>query len=168
VREAVQRLRARAEAELGVRATAVEVRYELRYAGQSFELTVRKDSSDPDLCEPDALRERFAAEHERRYGYRDERSEVELVNVRVSALGEAPAVSLAGQAQAAYERGHTRVAWAGRWLEAELWRGEPPAGARIEGPALCALPESTLLVPPGWAGAVDELGTIALERVRDE
>jgi N-methylhydantoinase A len=142
------------------------VRYELRYAGQSFELTVRRDAAAPDACDPNALRDAFAAEHERRYGYRDERGEVELVNIRVSALGERPAVSLRGAPQATCERGEARVAFAGQWLEAELWRDEPPSGARIRGPALCAMPESTLLVPPGWAGAVDELGTIVLERAR--
>jgi N-methylhydantoinase A/oxoprolinase/acetone carboxylase beta subunit len=60
--------------------------------------------------------------------------------------------------------GRTRLALAGEWLDAELWRGDPPTGARIAGPALCAMPESTLLVPPGWAGTVDALGTIVLER----
>jgi N-methylhydantoinase A len=174
VRELVERLRARAAAELGAPTAAVELRYELRYAGQSFELTVRRNADDPDACDPDALRELFAAEHERRYGYRDERGEVELVNVRVSALGEPPLARLtgaaarqsepAGRASRRSATGIARVAFAGRWLEAELWRGQPPAGARVQGPALCAMEESTLLVPPGWAGAVDELGTIALER----
>ncbi len=60
--------------------------------------------------------------------------------------------------------GRTRVVFDGDWVEAELWRGELPAGGRVAGPALCALPESTLLVPPGWSGAVDEHGTIVLER----
>jgi N-methylhydantoinase A len=192
VHEAVERLRVRAAAELGAPVASTEVRYELRYRGQSFELTVRADTLaagatrtafTPDAAgneedagnerdtsaqgastDPDLLREAFAAEHERRYGYRDECGEVELVNVRVSALGEPPAVSLAGAPREPCRRGHTRVALAGEWLDAELWRGEPPTGARIAGPALCALPESTLLVPPGWAGTVDELGTIVLER----
>jgi N-methylhydantoinase A len=188
VRDAVERLRARAAAELGASVASTEVRYELRYAGQSFELSVRSETLEstrrdealsPELggealcpkrsgaaTDPELLREAFAAEHERRYGYRDERGEVELVNIRVSALGEAPAVSLAGRLYEPCKRGCTRVAIAGEWLEAELWRGAPPSGARIEGPALCAMPESTLLVPSDWAGTVDELGTIVLEQVR--
>jgi N-methylhydantoinase A len=195
VREIVGRLCARAAAELGAPVARTEVRYELCYRGQSFELTVRADTLAPGATGdagdaggqgastgPDLLREAFAAEHERRYGYRDERGEVELVNVRVSALGEPPAVNLAGAPRAAREpagrrsrrvrrmarssTGRTRLAVAGEWLDAELWRCAPPPGAHIEGPALCAMPESTLLVPPGWAGTVDELGTIVLERTR--
>ena len=36
--------------------------------------------------------------------------------------------------------------------------------ARLAGPALCALPEATLLIPPGWCGEVDAHGTIHLQR----
>ena len=41
--------------------------YELRYRGQAFELSV---NAGPEP-HPDELVEEFAAEHERRYGYRD-------------------------------------------------------------------------------------------------
>jgi len=49
-------------------------------------------------------------------------------------------------------------------LEAAVHSGELPAGTALSGPALCALPEATLLVPPGWSGEVDEHGTIRLHR----
>ncbi len=163
LQELVRVLGARAGAELGAPVARFECRYELRYAGQSFELAVRAEGADPPP--PEQLRERFAAEHERRYGYRDERGEVELVNVRLSALGAAPPLALAATASEPCRRGRTQVVFAGEWLDAELWRAQPPARARIEGPALCALAQSTLLVPPGWFGSVDELGTIALERL---
>jgi N-methylhydantoinase A len=188
VQEALERLRARASAELGEPVAHVKVRYELRYAGQSFELSVSSDAlaaeshrkppapqlgseaRRPETAEmtgdPELLREAFAAEHQRRYGYRDESNEVELVNIRVSAFGAAPMVVLAGTSRQTGERERTSVAFGGQWFDATLWRGEPQPGARIEGPALCAMAESTLLVPPGWVGAVDDLGTIVLEQVR--
>jgi N-methylhydantoinase A len=158
----VGRLIERATTELNPRAGTgapvahVSVRYELRYKGQSFELTVRD--------EIDRLREAFEEAHEQRYGYRDEDAEVELVNVRVSVRGERPALRLKGAAVEPPVRGTTRVVFDGEHVEAELWRGELPAGARVRGPALCAMPESTLLVPPGWSGQVDEYGTVVLER----
>jgi N-methylhydantoinase A len=188
VQEALERLRARASAELGVPVAHVKVRYELRYAGQSFELSVSSEAlaaephqkpPGPQLgskarrpetagmtSDPGLLREAFAAEHERRYGYRDDSNEVELVNIRVSAFGDAPVVVLAGTSRQTGERERTSIAFGGQWFDAELWRGEPLPGARIEGPALCAMAESTLLVPPGWEGTVDEFGTIALERAQ--
>jgi N-methylhydantoinase A len=160
VAEELDELIERATGELDGPVEHVDVRYELRYRGQSFELTVEAEIDR----EIDRLREAFESAHEQRYGYRDEHAEVELVNVRVSAIGERPALrlSLAREDLPVSER--TRVAFDGQWLEAELWRGELPAGARVRGPALCAMPESTLLVPPGWSGETNEHGTIVLER----
>jgi N-methylhydantoinase A len=150
----------RATGELDEPADRIDVSYELRYEGQAFELTVEAEVED--------LREAFEDAHEQRYGYRDEDAEVELVNMRVSAIGARPALRLSGASATMPPRASTRIVFDGELVEAELWRGEPPAGARIAGPALCALPESTLLVPPGWSGAVDERGTVVLEDERDK
>jgi N-methylhydantoinase A len=169
-------------------AARLGVRYELRYRGQSFELTVDGEI-DPEDCfldemfvpvsdapaagehallNPARLREAFEEAHEQRYGYRDEDAEVELVNVRVSAVGPRPAVRLTSACADPPVRGSTIVVFDGEPTETELWRGELRAGTRVCGPALCAMDESTLLVPPGWSGSVDEHGTVALERERAE
>jgi N-methylhydantoinase A len=63
----------------------IELAWDLRYHGQSHELTVR-GGDDHDL------RERFEALHEERYGHRDPDGEVELVTVRVT--GRLPAQPL--------------------------------------------------------------------------
>ena len=34
----------------------------------------------------------------------------------------------------------------------------------VTGPAVCELPEATLLVRPGWCGRADAEGTVVLER----
>jgi N-methylhydantoinase A len=147
----------RAMGELDGPAGRIVTRYELRYRGQSFELSVEAGIED--------LRTAFKDAHEQRYGYRDAEAEVELVNVRVSAWGERPPLALRAAAGKSPAQATTQVVFDGERVEAELWRGELPAGARIEGPALCAMPESTLLVPPGWSGSVDEHGTVVLERL---
>ncbi len=173
----------RARAELDGPPAQIAVRYELRYAGQAFELSV-DEHLDPavflgdghvrsrnapaagsdGLREPAALRSAFETEHERRYGYRDERAEVELVNMRVSAIGERPPLRLQDASVARAARASTQVVFDGEWVQAELWRGELGAGTRVRGPALCAMGQSTLLMPPGWSGTVDERGTVVLER----
>ena len=43
-----------------------------------------------------------------------------------------------------------RARFDGEWLEAEVLRGEPPAGTEAEGPCVFELPEATLVLPPGW------------------
>jgi N-methylhydantoinase A/oxoprolinase/acetone carboxylase beta subunit len=68
---------------------AAEVAWDVRYRGQSFELTIR--GVDP---EPDALREAFEAEHEERYGYRDGEAPIEVVTVRTTDREPGPEIDL--------------------------------------------------------------------------
>ena len=153
--------------ELGEPPARIRVRHELRYSGQSFELPVdeeREPSSPPPALGPGELREAFAEAHEERYGYRDEEAETELVNLRASAWGVAPRL---GPSHGPGQRGPARktaVIFAGRPVQTSLFEGLPPAGTALEGPALCALSESTLLVGPGWRGRVEANGTIRLTR----
>jgi len=131
------------------------VTLDLRYAGQSFELTVPWEGD---------VRERFHALHEERYGYRDPEAEVELVTIQVSEIEPGPEVALAA-AGGAREPARTRaVVVDGRPVEAEIWIGELAAGVRVAGPAVWQGPEATLLVAPGWSGTVDEAGTVILGR----
>jgi N-methylhydantoinase A len=168
----------------------IRVRFELRYRGQSFELGVEETwsrneqalsggeeplpgsgetrSSAAVTPNPAALREAFAKAHEERYGYREEGGEVELVTIRVSAWGDAPVVRLAAAAGEEPERERRQVRVDGTEREAEYLRGELPPGTRIAGPAVCAFPETTLWIPPGWSGKVDAHGTVVLSAAREE
>ena len=141
---------------------ARRVTAELRYRGQSFELAVDCGEAP----EPDALRDAFAAAHERAYGYRDEEAPVELVTLRVTATepGAEIDAAAAGSAGGGARRSTRRTWFDGAEHEAIVLTGEPSPGTEIEGPAICELPEATLAVPPGWAGAVEPSGTIRLER----
>jgi N-methylhydantoinase A len=153
-------LLAAARSGLGAAPVRSRVRHELRYRGQSFELSIEESES----VDPHVLREAFARAHELRYGYRDDSAEVELVNIRASVWGASPALR-ALAATAAAPAAQTRpIVFEQEELEADVHRGELPAGTRLSGPALCALPEATLLVPPGWSGEVDRHGTIHLQR----
>ncbi len=168
-------LLAQAGRELEGTPSRVRVRYELRYSGQSFELPVEEDLAAVEPSKREnvdlgiaglgscALRQGFDAAHEQRYGYRDEHAEVELVNVRVSVWGPSPVLRphvAPGAAPARFER---PIVFDGERVQASVIAGEPPPGMLVRGPALCALPEATLLIPPGWSGEVDEYGTIRLE-----
>ncbi len=146
----------------GLESGRVEVTYELRYRGQAFELAVEAGPQP----EPGELEEAFAAEHERRYGYRNHEAEVELVNVRVAVIEPATEPRPHPAPEGSLERGHRRARFAGEWLEAEVLHGEPGAGERAAGPCVFELPESTLVLPPGWECEVDEAGTIVAERRR--
>ncbi|MDX6682032.1 MAG: N-methylhydantoinase [Solirubrobacteraceae bacterium] len=140
------------------------VAYDVRYRGQAHELTVR-DLDDPAVG---ALRAAFEDLHDERYGYRDADAPIEVVTIRATASEPGPELDLAaGEGAAACERSRRAVIFDGESEDAEILRGEPARGERIAGPAVCELPETTLVVPPGWAGTVDDAGTIVLERAPD-
>jgi N-methylhydantoinase A len=137
-----------------------EVTYEMRYAGQAFELPV-SGSTEPD---PADLAERFAAAHEQLYGHRDPEAEVVLVHIRLALVtpGSRPRPA-AGEGT--IERGSRRVRFNGEWLETPVLRGEPAAGSAIDGPVIFELPESTFVLPPGWSSEVDGSGTVRAARI---
>jgi N-methylhydantoinase A len=158
VRHDVEELAGHARDALGEPGAPLRVTYELRYRGQAFELAVERDGP----VTPDELVEAFAALHEERYGYSDPESRVELVTVRVTARVPGPDVTLEAPTGDPPERTRRTAVFGDDEHEAEVVRGELPAGMEIEGPAICELPEATLVVPPAWAGEVDDTGTVKL------
>jgi N-methylhydantoinase A len=135
-----------------------EVIYEMRYAGQAFELPVSGTTS-PD---PADLTERFAAAHEQLYGHRGPEAEVMLVHIRLAMVtpGARPRPTASA---GTVERGSRRVRFEGEWMETPVLRGEPSAGTKAQGPVIFELPETTFVLPPGWHAEIDEAGTIRAE-----
>ncbi len=150
----------RATIATGMEGAGAEVTFELRYRGQSFELPVAGEEA-PD---PADLIEAFAAEHERRYGFRAAETPVELVAIGIALSEPAPEPRPRAATEGALERRTRRVRFAGSWHETSVLRGEPPAGHAIAGPAVLELPETTLVLPPGWTARVDDHGTVVGER----
>jgi N-methylhydantoinase A len=155
----VEELGEQARSELAEPEAELGATYELRYRGQAFELSIRASLTP----EPDQLREAFEGLHEERYGYRDAEQGLELVTIRVSATVPGAEASL-GEAETAgeLERGRRTAIFGGSEIELQVLRGSPPPRTEIEAPAVVELPESTLLVPEGWRGEVDQQGTIHL------
>jgi N-methylhydantoinase A len=134
---------------------------DLRYKGQSFELTVGAEDLE-------GMAARFHAAHERRYAYRMEDEVVELVNLRLVATvpREEPELSGASPRWDGSPR-RRRACVDGGWRELDVHdRGALGVGSELQGPAVVEFAESTLLVRPGWRATVDEIGTLNLERRR--
>src|SRR5215211_1664036 len=80
IADVVERLAERGRDELHEPEAETRASYDLRYAGQAFELTIDGDTA-PD---PDNLRQAFDSAHDERYGYVDDDAALELVTVRVA------------------------------------------------------------------------------------
>jgi N-methylhydantoinase A len=138
----------------------VERGADLRYAGQSHELTV----SVPEAFDAATVRERFEAAHERARGYRLDDEPVELVTLRVTATveGDQPNISHEGTDNA--QTGEREAFFDGAFRETAVYdRERLAAGTTIDGPAICEGGESTVVVPPEWTASVDDRGTLRLE-----
>ncbi|HEV8425093.1 MAG TPA: hydantoinase/oxoprolinase family protein [Actinomycetes bacterium] len=134
---------------------------DVRYQGQSFELTVSAEGLE-------GLAGRFHVEHQRRYGHRMEDEVVELVNLRLIATvprdkPDFHEESLSREATAA----RRRAIFDGTWRDIDVYqRADLGAGAKLRGPVVVEFAESTLVVRPSWQATVDGVGTLILERQR--
>jgi N-methylhydantoinase A len=145
-----------AAAGAGIEGAEPEVVYEMRYAGQAFELAVR-GPVEPD---PEDLKRRFELAHEERYGHRDPDGEIVLVDIGLALVAPGPqprpvAASAGGLAESC-----RRIRFGEEWIGTPVLRGEPAAGTSRAGPVVFELPEATLVLPPGWQAEVDAAGTI--------
>jgi N-methylhydantoinase A len=134
----------------------VRASYDLRYAGQAFELTVHGGPS-PD---PAALRQAFNTVHRDHYGFYDDDAELELVTVRVAVAQPGAEPSLADPPPAA-DAGTRPAVFDGERVETRIVRGVPDEAT---GPAIAELPGATLVIPPGWRVQHAGAGTLHMER----
>jgi N-methylhydantoinase A len=156
VARVVDRLAARGREEIGADDAEVRASYDLRYAGQAFELTVHGGPAP----EPHALRAAFDTVHRDHYGFEDPDAALELVTVRVAVAQPGATPDLADPPPA--EDAGTRTAiFDGARVDARVVRGAPE---QVGGPAIVELPGATLVVPPGWRAERVAAGTLVMER----
>jgi N-methylhydantoinase A len=133
---------------------------DLRYVGQSFELTVPAGRG---------LLERFHAEHDRTYGFSAPEEPVEVVSLRLTSVGTIakPPPRTLGADGTAEPKEHRPVYFAesAGYVDCPIYdRYALPAGATFPGPAIAEEFDSTTVVHPGYAVLVDEAGNLLIER----
>ena len=140
-----------------------------RYVGQSFELTIDYPSLTRRSDLQRAIANSFYRAHLQRFGYADRAEAVEIVNLRVKLELEVEKPTIEAQeityADASGARiDDVNVVFREGTLTTTLYdRDKLAAGNYVEGPALLLQLDTTVVVPPGWGGAVDPLGNLVLE-----
>jgi len=146
---------------------------DLRYHGQSFELTLPVAAMHIDARAIAELEEAFGREHERTYGHRAGPAEpVELVNLRVVADGipERSRVPDRLRIDRTGDPLSGRRAYFGPadgWLDTPVLR-RPDLTAPRPGPCIIEEYDATCLVPPRAEAALDDFGNIVLTLGPDE
>jgi N-methylhydantoinase A len=147
---------------------------DLRYEHQSFELTCPLAEGPLTVTHLQTLVETFHDEHRRLYSYDLRTAPVELVNLRLTALGALPhrprpTPSAGGGRPADALTGQRPVYFRGAGFVAtpSYARAGLGPGAVFGGPAIVEQDDSTLLVAPAFVARVDAAHAIHLDRAGD-
>jgi N-methylhydantoinase A len=148
-------------AEQGVNNTTRDVvRWaDLRYHGQSFEVAVQLNQGG--LAGLSELPELFHARHQTVYGFNDPDAAIEVINLRVQAVGGvAKPERLTPRPSEGMPPGAARrrsVLLNGETLDTTVYAREALApGMRLNGPAIVVQYDTTTFVPPDYRITVDE------------
>jgi N-methylhydantoinase A len=175
--EAIRQVEARALAELlqeGVeRERATLLRHlDVRYVGQHHEVTIQIPHGEA-IAEGHlaGIAESFHRAHERLYTYASPENLLEVMNLRVTAVGAVDKTGLnrkglGGEEAGGARKGERRVYFA----ETAGFRAVPvyerdrlSPGNRLAGPAVVEERITTVVVHPGWSLRVDEYENLVLE-----
>lgn len=150
---------------VGPGASRISRAADLRYKGQSFEITVPL----PEGATAEALITAFHAAYHDAFGHSDPETAVQLVNLRVSAARQPPEIRLPfapGPAHAAVPAGHVALGIGTRSGMAALYhKASLKPGAAFTGPAIVTQDDTTIFVPEGWTAALDGFGNLMLEQI---
>jgi N-methylhydantoinase A len=148
----------------------LEAALDLRYRGQSYELTVPLALPITNATVQGAV-DAFHRVHAQRYGYAMPDEPVTVVTVRVAGRGPGARPQLPrqplGDANAVAAIVGERAVWfsaAGPVTTLLYDRAKLLAGNRLGGPAVVLQYDATVVITPGWTGRVDELGNLWLEQ----
>jgi N-methylhydantoinase A len=140
---------------------------DLRYRRQAYELTVPLADGPITRASLDRVAAAFHAKHRQTYGHANPEETVQLVNLRLTAIGCLPGYRPAQPPAREPARCRMREVWFPETGPAPCpvhWRNGLSADEIIAGPAIIEAMESTIVVPPGWIASVDGNGYIRLRR----
>ena len=147
---------------------------EMRYAGQSFELTIPVETPFDDTAKRASLAA-FHAAHARTYGYASPGEPVEIVAARSTAIGsvvkppppQAAPAGADGPERALLERRNVALSGTKRAEVPVYARSALRAGDALNGPALIEQYDSCTYLAPHFEARVDGFGNLHVERSHD-
>jgi N-methylhydantoinase A len=148
---------------------------DLRYLGQYNEVNVTVPAEDIHSFNQEAIKKAFHSHHDRLYGYslKQEGREVELVNIRMTAIGvtEKPAfrkeaLRSADTSDCLKGKRPVFIPSVKEYIEVGVYDGDRMRyGNALKGPAIIEQVNTTIFLPPGWELVCDEYGSFLLTMV---
>jgi N-methylhydantoinase A len=138
-----------------------------RYRRQSYELLVPVPTRPVDSATLEKIADAFHDRHLRTYGHNNRDEPVQMVSVRLAAIGTTPSLPIRDQVAPARTDAvkSKRQVWFRETgtVEATIYdRRRMPSELEVTGPAVIESLESTILVPPGWRAKMNEDGFVLL------
>ena len=157
--------------EIALERRSLKLVVDMRYASQNYELRVpvEVDGLEPDLPDMASLRAMFFAAHERAYGFYNPDDPVDVVAVRLTAVGRLPSPGVLKPSEAAttspepIERREVWFSGEGPLDTPVFARDAIAPGTVVEGPAVVEQFDATSLVFPGDVARVDDALNILIE-----
>ena len=144
---------------------------DLRYGRQAYELTVPAPDGPVSQDTLDELAQLFHEKHRLTYGHDNPEEAVQLVNLRLTAIGRFKNLELA------HEPHHDGDPLQGRrdvWFPhggrqpCEIYDyGKLASGFELSGPAILEAIDTTIVVPPNWFAKMNHSGHILMEASHD-
>ena len=155
-------------ADEGIAESDVEISYvmDVRYVGQDHYLRVYVDKDD---LAPQRIHADFNALHEATYGYATPEFDVEMVNLRIFAVGkmarpELPSFGKRDGGAAAAPKTQRQLCFDGRQTATDVFAIEDLMdGDMFDGPCVIEDPRSTIVVLPDQRVSVDAFRNVMLE-----
>ena len=146
---------------------------DMRYVGQSYELTVPLPAERLDAPKIDRVLEQFHIEHDRAYGYSAPEEPVEFVNLRLTAIGKIAKPRLreleSNNTDTAAAQKATRSVYfaeSNGYIECPIYdRYLLGPSCVLTGPAIVEEIDSTTVIHPGYRAQVDRFGNLILTRI---
>ena len=145
---------------------------DMRYLGQSYEITVPLEAGDLQDGRVEGVSQAFHRQHDRIFGHSDDRAAVEVINARVTGVGRtrkptpeelARVWEHLGGAPAGTRKTRDVLVQGRRCSAAVFERKSLQRDQQIPGPAVVEQYDSTVLIPEGFTCHVDRFGNLVGE-----
>ena len=149
---------------------------DLRYGRQAYELSVPARTGEITQGTLDELAQLFHEKHRQTYGHHNPDETIQMVNLRLSAIGRFESLALSYEATRGKDpRKGSRPVWfrqgsgqgggqGGGRCDCAIYDCAPLGpGDAITGPAVLEAVDTTIVIPPGWRAQMNATGHILME-----